>query len=434
MHIVVLHREVVGMGLRKALRWGCFGALGLMAGCGGTNDGATDEPASAGHTDAEVTTPAAPESVEAAPTLTLHDGHQVQASPPLAPLPTRFQPGFHQALRLSNSVGSVTTYRLKVPVGRAGSRVRVTFRSGDGTLTLQRATVAKAGASGALASAPVSLTFNGNAGFTASARTLVTSDPVAFPVAFRDELALSFEVKGAVAQSGIDAFPDSWMKSGAFATTQGALGGQPWEKSLGVATVDVEGAPGRAFVAIGDSITEGYMDTFNDTRAAWPALVEKQLGVPVVNSGVSGQGFWDAHLQLPQEVLALQGVTDCIVLLGTNDLGAADMTVEKLEQRMTQILDQLQPMCRLWVSTLLPKEKTNEGSYDLVKTQRREFNDWLRKLTRAEVIDLEAVMRQPGNADLYKDGLEVDGIHPSAEGHQVMANEVVRVLKEKGGL
>ncbi|WP_223633382.1 SGNH/GDSL hydrolase family protein [Corallococcus sp. EGB] len=422
------------MGLRKALRWGCFGALGLLAGCGSMDDGATDEPARPGHTDAEVTAPAPTDSVEAAPTLTLHDGHQVQATPPATPPPARFQPGFHQALRLSNNVGTVTTYRLKVPVGRAGGRVRVTFRSGDGTLTLQKATVAKAGANGALASAPVTLTFNGQAGFTANARTLVTSDPVAFPVAFRDELALTFEVKGAVAQSMIDAFPDSWMKAGSYATTQGALGGTSWQKSLGVATVDVEGPPGRAFVAIGDSITEGYMDTFNDTRNAWPALVEKQLGVPVVNSGVSGQGFWDANIQLPQEVLALQGVTDCIVLLGTNDLGASDMTVERLEQRMTQILDQLQPRCRLWVSTLLPKEKTNEGSYDLVKSQRRAFNEWVRGLTRADVIDLEAVMRQPGNADLFKDGLEVDGIHPSAEGHRVMANEVVRVLKEKGGL
>ncbi|MGE6762286.1 SGNH/GDSL hydrolase family protein [Corallococcus interemptor] len=425
------------MGLRKALRWGCFGALGVLVGCGGMDDGrAPDESPGQGQTDAEVTAAAdsPPDGVAAAPTLTLHDTHRVQATPPVAPLPAKFQPGFHQALRLSGGVGSVTTYRLKVPVGRAGSRVRVTFRSGDGSMTVQRATVAKAGANGALASAPVTLTFNGQPGFTANARTLVTSDAVDLPVGFRDELALSFEVKGSVAQSMIDAFPDSWMRSGAYATTQGALGGQPWQKSLAVATVDVEGAPGRAFVAIGDSITEGYMDTFNDTRNAWPALVEKQLGVPVVNSGVSGQGFWDANLQLPQEVLALQGVTDCIVLLGTNDLGATDMNVEKLQQRMTQLLDQLQPMCRLWVSTLLPKEKTNEGSYDAVKSQRKAFNEWVRKLTRADVIDLEAVMRQPANADLFKDGLEVDGIHPSAEGHRVMADEVVRTLKAKGGL
>ncbi|NPD23501.1 SGNH/GDSL hydrolase family protein [Corallococcus sp. AB004] len=425
------------MGLRMALRWGCFGALSVLVGCGGMDDGRSPEESSGpGRTDAEVNAPAATESVEAAPTLTLHDGHQVQATPPVAPLPTQFQPAFHQSLRESVSVGSFTTYRIKVPLGRAGSRVRVTFRSGDGGLTLQRATVAKAGASGALGSAPVALTFGGQAGFTTGTRTLVTSDPIAFPVGFRDEVAISFEVKGALGKSRIQAFPDSWMRTGAFATTQGVLGGQAWEYATGVATVDVEGAPGRAFVAIGDSITEGYTGTWNDTRNAWPSRVEKQLGVPVVNSGASGQGFWDANLQLPQEVLSLQGVTDCVVLLGVNDLAAEGMTVPKLQQRMTQLLDQLQPMCKLWVSTLLPKEKmgADGGDFELMKAQRHEFNAWLRSLTRAQIIDLEAVTRQPGNVDLFIDGLEVDGIHPSVEGHRVMADEAARTLKAKGGL
>ncbi|WP_375759960.1 SGNH/GDSL hydrolase family protein [Corallococcus exercitus] len=423
------------MGLRKALRWGCFGVLGLLAGCGGMDDGGSpEEPFGAGQTDARVTAPA--DAVEAAPALTLHDERRVQATPPVAPLPARFQPAFHQALRESLSVGSFTTFRMKVPVGRAGSRVRVTFRSGDGSLTLQRATVAKAGANGALASAPVALTFSGNAGFTTGTRTLVTSDAVAFPVGFGDELAISFEVKGALGKSRIQAFPDSWTRAGAYATAQGALGGQAWAFATGVATVDVEGTPGRAFVTIGDSITEGYMDDQNDTRDTWSFLTQRQLGLPVVNSGASGQGFWDANLQLPQEVLSLQGVTDCIVLLGVNDLAAEDMTVPKLQQRMTQLLDQLQPMCRLWVSTLLPKEKmgADGGDVELMKAQRHEFNAWIRGLTRADVIDLEAVTRQPGNVDLFIDGLETDGIHPNAKGHQLMAAEVVRVLKAKGGL
>ena len=125
-----------------------------------------------------------------------------------------------------------------------------------------------AGVEGALASTPVSLTFSGSAGFTAPARTLVTSDPVDFPVTFRDDLAISFEVRGAVAASAIDAFPGSFARPGTFASTPGAVGGQPFERSVGVATVEVEGPAARAFVAIGDSITEGYMDMKNDTRNA----------------------------------------------------------------------------------------------------------------------------------------------------------------------
>jgi lysophospholipase L1-like esterase len=344
-----------------------------------------------------------------------------------------FQPAFHQALRWSTSTGSLTTFRLRIPVARAGERLRVTFRSGDGELTLHRATVARAAPDGALASQPVPLTFNkGSAGFSTGARTLVTSDPLVFPVGFREELAISFEVTGALAVSAIDAFPGSFMRPGAYSGLMGAMGGQSSQRALGVATVDVEATPGRAFVAIGDSITEGYVDTYNDTRNAWPALAELQLRVPVVNAAVSGQGLWGELQSLDQEVLALSGVTDCVLLLGTNDLTA--LSVQELAARMARLIERLKPFCRVWVSTLLPKERSSDAPYEQVKRDRVAFNEWIRQQTLAEVIDLEAVTRSPTNVHLFIDGLEVDGIHPSLQGHQVIAAEVARVLRERAGL
>lgn len=373
-------------------------------------------------------------SLEVAPVLVLNDGRQVQAVPPFGPPATSFQPGFHQALRASHSAGSVTTFRMRVPVARDGGRLRVTFRSGDGSMTLVRATVAQAGANGALASTPVKLFFDGAEGFTVNARSRRTSDPVDFPVTFRDELAITFEARGAMAASAISAFPGSFARAGNHALVTGALGGTLFDRAIGVATVDVEGPTGRAFVAIGDSITEGYIDTKNDTRNAWPAKVEAALGVPVVNAGVSGQGFYDALALLDGEVLVLQGITDCIVLLGTNDLGDKN-SLSVIQARMNTMLGRLAPFCRTWVSTLLPKEKSNYAPYEVVKVQRLEVNTWLRGGDAGpDIIDLEAVTRQPANVHLFLDGLEVDGIHPSVEGHRVMADEVTRVLREEGGL
>ncbi|MFY0582882.1 SGNH/GDSL hydrolase family protein [Cystobacter fuscus] len=161
-----------------------------------------------------------------------------------------------------------------------------------------------------------------------------------------------------------------------------------------------------------------------------PSLAEAQLGVPVVNSGVSGQGFYEELENLDQEVLSLQGITDCIVLLGTNDLSSLDMA--GLQRRMEGLVTRLQPRCRTWVSTLLPKEKSNHGDYEVVKRDRLAFNAWLRTTYNTSLIDLEAVTRQPNNVHLFLDGLEVDGIHPSAKGHQVMATEVARVLRAAG--
>ncbi|MFP2961985.1 SGNH/GDSL hydrolase family protein [Myxococcus sp. 1LA] len=423
------------MGMKPGWRMVVVCAGGALLACAGSVADSPDDdlpPDDNRTTTMDQSAPDAP--LEVAPVLVLNDGRQVQAAPPSAPLPISFQPGFHQALRASHSVGSTTTFRMRVPVARDGGRIRVTFRSGDGSMTLVRATVAQAGANGELVGTPVPLTFDGSEGFTVAARTRKTSDAVAFPVAFRDELAITFEARGALAASAISAFPGSFARSGNHALVTGALGGTLFDRAVGVATVDVEGPTGRAFVALGDSITEGYVDTKNDTRNAWPARVEASLGVPVVNAGVSGQGFYDALAQLDGEVLSLQGITDCIVLLGTNDLGDKD-SLAIIQARMNTLMSRLAPFCRTWVSTLLPKEKSNYAPYEAVKAQRLEFNSWVRGgATGPDVIDLEAVTRQPGDVHLFLDGLEVDGIHPSVEGHRVMADEVTRVLREEAGL
>ncbi|HEX5747297.1 MAG TPA: GDSL-type esterase/lipase family protein [Archangium sp.] len=397
-----------------------------MAGCDSTG-GEVEPPAS----EAPATETPVPDDVPTPPPEPPVVVTPVEPPPPPEeprPPPPMFQPGFHQALRWSYSTGGVT-FRLRVPVGRAGERVRLAFRAGDGSLVLRKATVALAGPNGSLASAPVAVTFSGTPGFSVAARTRVVSDPVPLPVQFRDELAVSFEVQGALGVSAIHALPGSYVRSGAYAGVTGPLGGTPWDRAVGLATVDVEGPPARAFVALGDSITEGYIDEQDDTRQAWPSVAQAQLGVPIVNAGVSGQGFYDALRNLDAEVLSLQGITDCIVLLGTNDLSALDMG--GLKSRMNTLVSRLQPFCRLWVGTLLPKEKSNHGSYEVVKQQRLELNAWIRA-TFPDVIDFEAVTRQPGNVHLFLDGLEVDGIHPSVEGHRVMATEAARVLREAG--
>ncbi|HEX8700088.1 MAG TPA: SGNH/GDSL hydrolase family protein [Myxococcaceae bacterium] len=418
----------MGQGWRLRNLWSLLVVV-VLAGCGGTFGG---ESHLVLHQDAPTEQEDAiepEEGLEVAPPLVLRGTENERPTPPRAPT-ISFQPAFHQALRWSHYVGSLTTFRLRIPVGRAGERLKITFRSGDGSLSLQKATVAHAGLYGELEGTPVPLTFSGSPGFTVGARTRVTSDPVRFPVTFRDELYVSFEVRGELAASAINAFPDSFTRSGAYASTTEGFGGTSWQRAIGVATIEVEGTTGRTFLAIGDSITEGYMEVFSDTRDAWPSLVETQLGLPVVNAGVSGQGFWGVREYLDQEVLALSGITDCIILLGTNDLGA--VTDAEMQERMTSLLNRLQPFCRLWVSTLLPKEKTNYGSYEEVKAGRLAFNAWLRAQTRFQLIDLEAVTRQPGNVHLFIDGLEVDGIHPSPEGHRIMAAEVARVLRARG--
>lgn len=351
-----------------------------------------------------------------------------------------FQPGFHQALRGSVSTSRRTTYRMKLPIGRAGSRLRLSFQAGDGSLTLHSATVALAGTQGALAGAPTAITFGGSPGFTAAARNRVTSDPVAFPVSFGDELDVSFDVDGALAASNINAFPDSYSWGGSYANVQNPPAGTPSMRAVGLDTIDVEAAGSTAFVALGDSITEGYVSgdvgdyvsRHDDYRNAWTTVAQGLLGLPVANAAVSGQGIDEAIQGLKNEVFTLQGITDCLVLLGTNNLGS--WTADQIDSRLSVLFDQLRPFCRIWAGTLLPKETTSNGVLSTVIARRLAVNDWIRHQAQVDgVIDFEAVLAAPGDVNHFAAGFGEDGIHPSIAGHAVMGREAARVLTPPPG-
>ena len=342
----------------------------FLAGCGPAEEPwEATFPTSSPDTPSLATAPLPTGGLELAPVRT------GQAPDKPRPMPPMFQPAFHQALRWSYSTGHMT-FRLRVPVGRAGQRVRLSFRSGDGELVLHEATLAQAGPDSSLASAPLAVTFSGAPGFSVGARTRVVSDPVTLPVSAGGELAVSFEVRGALGASAIESLPGGAMRPGAWASIPGPLGGTPWAIAVGLATVDVEGPPSRAFVAVGDSITEGYVNGRDDLRESWPFVATQQLGVPVVNAGVSGQGFREALRLLENEVLVLSGITDCVILLGTNDLSSH--TELELQQEMTTLVTRLKPFCRTWVGTLLPKNRYLAAGYEGPKARRLVHNAWLR--------------------------------------------------------
>ena len=343
-----------------------------------------------------------------------------------------FQPGFFQPLRSSASYDRLTTLRLKFPLGRGGHRVRVTFRAGDGPLRISRATIAPAGALGAVAAAPLLLTFAGQPDFSAPSWEERTSDPVAFEATRGGEVFVTFEVEGAVASSGIVNFPGSFAWSGGGASLSTVPSGAIAEDTArGVAIVEVEAEQTPVFVALGDSITEGYINGTEDYRNAWPSVAQASLGVPVLNGGVSGQDIWGEILNHPAELGPLQGVTDCVVALGTNDLPCD--TPEQVEGWMQTLLDDLRPRCRLWLATITPREVTSYGSIDQVRVCRGAINAWILGRAGADggitgVLDFDAVTRSPANPDLLKPEFQNDGVHPTVAGQAAMGAEAARGL------
>ena len=342
-----------------------------------------------------------------------------------------FQPGFHQALRSVVRTSQLTTFRFKAPVGRAGARIRFAFLAAAPGLVLSRANVARAGSHGALASSPVPIAFLGSRAVEIAANQRAWSDPVDFQVGRGEQLYVSFEVEGALAASTIGAFPESYAREGSFSESAQPFGGGEHPRAAGLTSIEVEGEPGRAALALGNSITEGYVvsqvaagsevaDGFllpmDNVQNAWPSVAARALGIPIANAGISGQGVQDALDHLQQDVLALHGVTDCFVLIGTNDLWGMD--ANQITSRLGILVNDLRPHCRVWLGTLVPKERTSSGDYEVVRSRRAQVNAWIRDHDR--VVDFELALRAEADPDHFRPGLGEDGIHPSVLGHEVM--------------
>lgn len=408
------------MGWRRAV---FVGGCVLIAACSGSR---AQEETVPGARVTAARTPASPVPVPATPTPA-PPVNPVPQGPSAPPQTLVFQPAFHQALRWSSTVSETMTLRVKLPLGRAASCIRVGFRAGDGALTIVRAFIGLAGTGGAFARAPVPLAFDGQGGVAiAQARGVARSDAVPFSAAFHDDVYVSVVLRGQAAASAIDNLPDSFCYPGDQADAASPDGATPCPRGLAVQTLETEAPPTRAFLALGDSITEAYVDGPADYRKSWPAVLEAKLGLPVLNSGVSGQGVDGPLLHFENDVGSIPAVTDCIVLLGTNDL--CTYSAGKLEAHLTMLYDQLRPRCRVWTATLTPREQENDGDLAVAQSELRQINAWLLARGQDPVIDFGAATRDPDHPDDWLPPFEMDGVHPNDEGAAAMAEAAARAI------
>ncbi|MBJ6761498.1 hypothetical protein JGU66_12040 [Myxococcaceae bacterium JPH2] len=336
-----------------------------------------------------------------------------------------FPPAFEQELPGSRTVAQRTTFRFRVPVARAGERLSFVFVAGDDALRIHAATVARADANGALASAPVALSFQGAPGATLTAHHTVHSDPVALSVSFREELAVSFEVDGAIAQGQADLFPQSYAAEGAHASAPERFG-QPQGRLVGLGGIEVEGTAARTVMLIGGGLAAGKGAPTGDYRDTWPAVAERLLGAPVLNVSQEGLGVDAALTALDAGTLKLTGVSDCLVMLGGDE--ATTTSSATLQTSLDALLSRLRAHCNVYAGTLPPQGvSTASGTPDA--TARRAMNDWLRSAVPApQVVDFDALLRDPSNPEHCQSDMQ-DGAGVLSERAQVrMGAEVARRL------
>jgi acyl-CoA thioesterase-1 len=178
----------------------------------------------------------------------------------------------------------------------------------------------------------------------------------------------------------------------------------------------------KTILFFGDSLTAGYGLS---PESAFPALVEKELNkenkkVKVINAGLSGEtsagglSRIDWTLRQPIDVFFLE--------LGAND-GLRGLPIDQTKKNLQAIIDK--------VKSKYPKVKIVLAGMMVPPNMGKAYSDEFKKIypnmankNKAKLIPflLEGVA---GDEKLN----QADGIHPNAEGHKIVAHNLVPFLR-----
>lgn len=178
----------------------------------------------------------------------------------------------------------------------------------------------------------------------------------------------------------------------------------------------------RRVVFMGDSITDG-----------WP-LAEAFPGRPYVNRGISGQTTAQMLVRMYPDVIALQPAA-VVILAGTNDIAgnAGPQSIEMIQHNLMAMVELAQAhRIKVILCAVLPtsdktaagKQSPNHPPSDILK-----LNAWLREYAakiRAPFVDYYAAVADAQGE--FRTGLTGDGLHPNAQGYQLMKAAVTKAL------
>lgn len=359
------------------------------------------------------------------------------------------------------------TLRMIVTPHLAGERLRVRLSNRFGTqpVTFDAVTVGRrAGTSGA-ALEPGSgrrASFGGRGRVTIPPGGEALSDPVRLEVDALAPLAVSLSIDGASgpATTHLVGQQTSYLTARGSGEHVDDESGRPFTETTTarhfLAGVDVLApASTGALVAFGDSYTDGYLGSWSplfpnlsglDADGRYPDALRRRLltgpGAPqlaVVNAGISGNRLL-ADGVIPQhgpaglrrfaaDALAQPGVTQALVLLGANDIGARSATAAEIAAGLADLVAQGRARgISVLLGTIPPARGARAETYGDVRadTLRREVNAWIRTSSGADgVVDFDIALRDAGDPTRldprYDSG---DRLHPNLEGYRVMAEAV----------
>lgn len=290
------------------------------------------------------------------------------------------------------------------------------------------------------------LKFNGRSKVTIKPHEAVTSDPVAFPLKPRHNLAITIHF-GATPQ-------DLTGHPGSRTTSYILEGDQTSEADFSGATktdhwyiisgIDVKAQSAAAVAILGNSITDGRGSGTNKQNR-WPDILAERLlenpdtqQIGVLNQGIGGNCVLKPCLgpsgfeRFDRDILNQHGVKWVIIMEGVNDLGGAKDSTEAfrvakgLIAAYEEMIDKAHAQdLQVYGGTITPIKES--FYYSEVREAARNFvNEWIRNSGRFDaVIDFDKALRNPKDSlTILPEAHTGDYLHPNELGYRIMGKAV----------
>ena len=187
-----------------------------------------------------------------------------------------------------------------------------------------------------------------------------------------------------------------------------ACGGGGSSDGAGIDEAD-DGPAFTGVVAIGDSIGNGF-----GIATPWPTLVGNSIPVPVSNTSVTGEET-DFGVSVIEGLIQTNNPSHVLILLGTNDAirGSVGVAISNL-QTMVNIANANDVIAVVGTIPPIPANSV----YD---EQAAQISDGIRGLSGATIAEVRGAL---GDGM----GLFPDGIHPTTQGQQIIADAFLAVI------
>jgi lysophospholipase L1-like esterase len=365
---------------------------------------------------------------------------------------------------LTNLDNQTIRERLRVTAGGKQIRLRLSNEYGSAPLLVGKVSVGLAqGPASVVPDSLHSVTFGGQDSILIPPGAPALSDPVDFAVTNGSEISISLylpKLPSSVTLHSLALRQTVISPGGDHTRDITILSGKESDSSAFLSAVLVPAQPKRrVIVALGDSIVDGDGSTPEMDRA-WPSDLFRRLEkthdgsqLAVVNQGIAGnrllgQGplpsFGSSALaRFDRDALSVPGVTDIVLLEGTNDIGfpgakfhdlalaseADAPTAEQIIHAYRQLIARGHVLgLRVIGCTIMPSEGVPiQGYHSEDKERTRQLiNQWIRTSREFDgVLDFDLVVRDPEHpARLLPRLASKDHLHPNDAGYQAMADAI----------